>query len=118
LFQLSGGERQRTLLARALVQGAEVLFLDEALSKMDLDYQFDFGIRLKALLKGGATDCFRLKSVVLVSHDLSFATRWADDAIVLQCGKVLAKGQVFEALSEEVLRTLYPRAAVESLFQK
>lgn len=115
---LSGGERQRVALARALVQGAEVIFLDEALSKMDLDYQVDLGSRLKSLLRDPASSRFRLGGVVLVAHDLSLSLRWADEAWVLAAGKMVSSGPVAEALSEEVLRRLYPKAAPAILFQK
>jgi iron complex transport system ATP-binding protein len=116
---LSGGERQRVALARALVQGAEVLFLDEALSKMDLDYQLDLGAKLRALVSGSeARAPFRVSSVVLVSHDLHLAFRWADEAWVLHRGRLLAAGPVREALSDEVLKTIYPKAAPAFLLQK
>jgi iron complex transport system ATP-binding protein len=116
---LSGGERQRVALARALVQGAEILFLDEALSKMDLDYQLELGAKLQALVSGAeAQRHFRLSSVVLVSHDLHLALRWADEAWVLYRGRLLAAGPVREALSDEVLKTIYPKAAPAFLLQK
>ena len=43
LHTLSGGERQLVALARALAQGARVLFLDESLSRMDLNHQAAMG---------------------------------------------------------------------------
>ena len=115
---LSGGERQRVALARALVQGAEVLFLDEALSKMDLDYQVDLGSRLKSLLRNPPASPFHISAVVLVAHDLGLSLRWSDEAWVLAAGKVVSSGPVAEALSEEVLRRIYPKAAPSILFQK
>jgi iron complex transport system ATP-binding protein len=116
---LSGGERQRVALARALVQGAEVLFLDEALSKMDLDYQLDLGAKLHALVSGArGSSVFRLSSVVLVSHDLHLSLRWANQAWVLHQGRMIASGAVRDALSEDVLKIIYPKAAPGLLLQK
>ncbi len=119
ITNLSGGERQRVALARALVQGAEVLFLDEALSKMDLDYQLDLGAKLHALVSGArANPVFRLSSVVLVSHDFHLSLRWADQAWVLHRGRMIASGVVREALSEQVLKIIYPKAVPGFLLQK
>ncbi|NDD91492.1 ABC transporter ATP-binding protein [bacterium] len=115
---LSSGERQRVALARALVQGAEVLFLDEALSNMDLDFQLDIGSRLKSVLDGTSSFPFRLSGVVLVSHDLTLSLRWANQAWVIHRGKILSSGPVKEALSEDVLRIIYPKAAPSLLLQK
>ncbi len=115
---LSGGERQRVALARALVQGAEVLFLDEAFSKMDLDYQIALGSRLQRIIKGEGGSPFQVSSIVLVAHDLSLSLRWADVVWVLHRGRVLAAGSLPGALSDEVLRTIYPKAAPSILLQK
>jgi len=117
VHKLSGGERQRVALARALVQGARVLFLDEALSKMDIDHQLDFGSRLKALLSADPRQPFALDSVVLVSHDFTFGLRWADQAIVLAGGKVVGSGVPSQVLTPELLQLIYPRAAPELLLE-
>ncbi|MBU6374720.1 MAG: ABC transporter ATP-binding protein [Bdellovibrionales bacterium] len=115
---LSSGERQRVALARALVQGAEVLFLDEAFSNMDLDYQLELGARLKGLVDGSKDSPFLLSAVVLVSHDFSLCLRWANRAWVIHRGKTISSGPIKEALSEHVLRVIYPKASPYLLFQK
>ncbi len=108
---LSGGERQRVALARALVQGAEVLLLDEALSRMDLDYQWSLGQSLRTLVDGSGAQPFKVSAIVLVSHDLAFALRWAGEAWVLQEGRVIATGAVDAVVNEAMLTRIYPRAA-------
>lgn len=102
LHTLSGGERQLVALARALAQGARVLLLDEALSRMDLNHQAVIGKLLIRLVK---EENF---SVVLVSHDLNLATEWADKILFLRAGERLAYGHAKETMTEEVLRRLYP----------
>ena len=77
---LSGGQQQRLCLARTLAMRPEVLLLDEPTSS--LDYKAAKGIEeLLAELKGRYT-------MVVVSHGLDFATRLADDILVLREGKV------------------------------
>lgn len=111
LGTLSGGEKQRVLLARGLVQGAEILFLDETFGKMDLDYQFELGARLHQLTRKGVL------SVVLVSHDPSMSARFADRVWLLSQGRLLADGRPKEVLCEESLARVFPRASVASLFK-
>lgn len=102
---LSGGERQRVLLARAIAQEARVLLLDETLSRMDLHHQLAAGglLREYASREGLA--------VVLVSHDLSLATEWADRCLLLAGGRAVACGPPKEVVTEERLRLLYPSSA-------
>jgi iron complex transport system ATP-binding protein len=101
LHTLSGGERQLVALARALVQGAKVLFLDESLSRMDLNHQGAMGRLLVDLAKQGY-------SLVLVSHDINIASEWAHTALLLKGGQRLAHGPIREVLNEANIRALYP----------
>jgi iron complex transport system ATP-binding protein len=102
LNTLSGGERQLVALARALFQGAPVVFLDESLSRMDLNHQVVIG----DLLRGLCAD--RKLSVVLVSHDLNVATEWADQCWIMQQGQMVASGDMKSVLTGERLERLYP----------
>jgi iron complex transport system ATP-binding protein len=101
LRSLSGGERQLVALARALVQDSPLLLLDESLSKMDLNHQTVAGGILRRLTASG-------KSVILVAHDLALATTWAEEALLLSAGRLLARGPVAETVTEANLRLLYP----------
>ena len=103
LHTLSGGERQLVVLARALTQGAKVLLLDEALSKMDLHHQAMTGKLLQKLTKLGY-------SIVLVSHDLNLASEWADNCLLLKNGQAVASGSVKEVLVLDRVKSLYPGA--------
>lgn len=93
---LSGGQRKRVLLARALAQGAELLLLDEPLVGVDSASEaLIFGV-LRELRAMGRT-------VVLVTHDVAGARRYAD-RIVLFNRRVIASGSPVEVLSDELLR--------------
>ncbi|MCG5529469.1 metal ABC transporter ATP-binding protein [Halorhodospira halochloris] len=92
---LSGGQRKRVLLARALAQGAELLLLDEPLVGVDAaSEQMIFGV-LRELRAAGRT-------VVLVTHDVAGARRYAD-RIILFNRRVIASGKPEEVLSDELL---------------
>jgi iron complex transport system ATP-binding protein len=103
LHTLSGGERQLVNLARALAQGARVLFLDEALSRMDLNHQAAIGKLMRTL--GG-----KGWSVLLVSHDINVASEWADSCLLLRDGRSVGMGLMREVLTEEKIREIYPGA--------
>jgi iron complex transport system ATP-binding protein len=103
LHTLSGGERQLVILARAIAQGARVLLLDEALSKMDLNHQALVGRLLRSLAQEGY-------AIILVSHDVNLGTEWADTCLLLNKGRTVAHGPVREVLIEDRIRSLYPGA--------
>ncbi|WP_424534863.1 ABC transporter ATP-binding protein [Sphaerisporangium viridialbum] len=97
LGHLSGGERQRVVLARALVQRAPVLLLDEPTTALDLGHQqqvLELVDRLR--LADGLT-------VVTTIHDLSLAGQYADSMLLIDGGRHVASGPVKEVLTEPLL---------------
>ncbi len=99
--ELSGGERQRVAIARALSQGAQVICLDESVSKLDLHHQAAMGKLLKNYSLKGI-------SFILVAHDLNFTTDWADRCLFLKQGRVIALDQTERLMNVESLKKLYP----------
>jgi iron complex transport system ATP-binding protein len=94
LASLSGGERQRAVLARALVQEAQVLLLDEPTSALDIGRQ-------QAVLE--LVDCLRGElglTVVAAMHDLTLAGQFADRLMLLSGGRVAAVGPPADVLTE------------------
>jgi iron complex transport system ATP-binding protein len=97
LGHLSGGERQRVVLARALVQRAPVLLLDEPTTALDLGHQqqvLELVDRLR--LADGLT-------VITTIHDLSLAGQYADSMLLIADGRHIASGPVKEVLTEPLL---------------
>lgn len=99
--ELSGGEQQRVLLAAALAQEPEMLLLDEPTSALDLGGRF----RLMKLLRSLA-DRNGL-GVVMISHDLESASRFASRIVLLRGGRVVADGKPAEVVTPENIRSAY-----------
>jgi iron complex transport system ATP-binding protein len=89
---LSGGERQRVRLARALAQEPTALALDEPTTSLDLKHEMAIAGLLRALADGGTT-------VVLVTHNLSIAARYADHVVLLDEGRLAAAGATADVLT-------------------
>ncbi|WP_285241713.1 heme ABC transporter ATP-binding protein [Arthrobacter sp. G.S.26] len=102
---LSGGEMARTSFARALAQETAVLLLDEPTAAMDLRYQELVLSEVRRRADSGA-------AVVVVLHDLSLASAYADRIVLLQQGKVRAVGSPREVLTAELLEEVYQHPVV------
>jgi len=102
--QLSAGERARVLLARALAVGASVLLADEPAAHLDPAHQ----LRLMELLRAEAA---RGTAVIVTLHDLSLASRFCDTIVVMSDGRVAAEGTAGDALSDDVLRSVFAISA-------
>ena len=88
--QLSGGQQQRVALARIMAYGPDVILLDEPFSAMDTYLKEQLRIELLNSLKD--FDGFS----VMVTHDRDEAFQFCDELIVLDEGKIIAKGQTHE----------------------
>jgi iron complex transport system ATP-binding protein len=98
---LSAGERQRVLLARALAQQPRILLLDEPTAHLDLNHQRDVS-RILTKVHGqlGMT-------VVLVSHDINFASQCCDRIVIMQRGQIVRLGPPHEVIHARNLREIY-----------
>jgi len=103
--QLSGGQRQRVLLARALVQDADLLLLDEPLSGADAPTETAVSAILDGLRDEGRT-------VVVSSHDLAWASARCD-LVCLLAGQVVAFGPPSQALDAACLAKAYGGQVVD-----
>ncbi len=101
LDTLSGGERQRVVLARVLVQQADVLLMDEPTASLDLRHQ----ILTMDLVREEAVN--RNAGVVVILHDLSLAARFCDRLVLLHEGRKIADGTPWEVLTPENLRVAF-----------
>ena len=98
--ELSGGERSRVALARVFAVEAPVILADEPTSSLDPRHQLDVMKTLRAAADKGTM-------VIVVTHDLGLAARFADIVLVLSDGRLVSQGAAAEALSEEVLANVF-----------
>jgi ABC-type Mn2+/Zn2+ transport system ATPase subunit len=102
--KLSGGQRQRVLIARSLVQDAQILLLDEPFSGLDRPSAEGLETLIEALAAEG-------RGVMIATHDLEQARRW-DSVLCLNTNQV-AVGRPEEVLDLAVLEATYGGAIVE-----
>ena len=102
--ELSGGQRQRVLIARALVQDAGLLLLDEPFTGLDAPS----AERLEALLARLAGEG---RAVLIATHDVEQARRW--DRVLCLNRRQVAFGAPEETLTREVLERTYGGEIVE-----
>ncbi|MEZ4629378.1 MAG: metal ABC transporter ATP-binding protein [Deinococcales bacterium] len=99
ISQLSGGQQQRVFLARALVQDAEVYFMDEPMAGVDATTERAIIGLLKELRALG-------KTVIVVHHDLQTVRQYFDWMLLLNV-RAIAQGKVSEIYTAENLRKAY-----------
>lgn len=107
VMELSGGERQKVYIAMLIAQDAEILFLDEPTTYLDMNHQFEVLEMMKKLREQG-------KTIVMVLHDIGQALTYSQRICLMQQGKILADDtaakvgssglidQVFQVQSEMV----------------
>ena len=103
--QLSGGQKQRIAILRALVVQPERLFLDEPTSALDPEMTAEV-LEMISELKGLGT------RFVLITHEMGFARRVADEVAFVGGGKVVASGPaatMFEHCPEPRVREFFAR---------
>jgi manganese/zinc/iron transport system ATP- binding protein len=99
ISQLSGGQQQRVFLARALVQDAQIYFMDEPFQGVDATTERAIVMLLQELRAAG-------KTVVVVHHDLQTVPEYFDWVTLLNVRRI-ASGPVEEVFTEQNLRLAY-----------
>ncbi|MDR5653246.1 metal ABC transporter ATP-binding protein [Ruixingdingia sedimenti] len=99
IAQLSGGQQQRVFIARALVQDADLVILDEPMAGVDAVTERTIVDLLHRLRDAGRT-------VVVVHHDLQTVERYFDWLVMLNV-RVIAQGRVADVYTAENLRRAY-----------
>lgn len=87
--KLSGGQQQRTAIVRAVAMEPKVLLLDEVTSALDPELVGEVLSLIKDLKASGTT-------ILMATHELSFAREVADWVIFLEKGKILEQGEAKE----------------------
>lgn len=102
ISQLSGGQQQRVFIARALLQEADVYFLDEPFSGIDIASEMAIMNILRQLRSKG-------KTVFVVHHDLNTVESYFDWVIMLNM-RLVACGPVEKAFTPEILNATYGKS--------
>jgi len=89
--QLSGGQKQRVAIARALAMEPQVLLCDEITSALDPELKIEVLETLEHLQNTGLT-------LLMVTHEIGFARRAADQVMILADGKIIERGPPSEVL--------------------
>ncbi|MGO1742537.1 MAG: metal ABC transporter ATP-binding protein [Staphylococcus equorum] len=99
ISQLSGGQQQRIFLARALVQDADIYFMDEPFKGVDAKTEITIVELLKELKDNG-------KTLIVVHHDLQTVAEYFDWVALLN-KQMIAVGPVSEVFTEENIEKTY-----------
>ncbi|MDU2490872.1 MAG: ABC transporter ATP-binding protein [Clostridium celatum] len=101
LDELSGGQRQRAYIAMVIAQNSDYIFLDEPLNNLDMKHSVEIMKILRKL-------CDELKkTVVIVIHDINFASCYSDYIVALKDGKLIKNGLAEETIQKEELENIY-----------
>ncbi|MBM4760684.1 ABC transporter ATP-binding protein [Bacillus sp. B15-48] len=101
LDQLSGGQRQRAYIAMVIAQDTEYVLLDEPLNNLDMKHSVQIMKTLRKL-----TDELG-KTVMIVIHDINFASCYSDYIVAMKNGRVIKEGPTDVIITPEVLNEVY-----------
>ncbi|MEO9786364.1 MAG: ATP-binding cassette domain-containing protein [Aurantimonas coralicida] len=101
LDELSGGQRQRAFVAMVLAQDTGTILLDEPLNNLDIRH----AVAMMRLIRRAADELG--KTIVVVLHDINFASAYADRIVAMCDGKVAHEGPVAAVITEEVVEAVF-----------
>lgn len=101
LDELSGGQRQRAYIAMVIAQNTEYVLLDEPLNNLDMKHS----VQMMKVLRGLVDDLG--KTVVIVMHDINFASVYSDKIVILKDGKIVKDDITDAIISKDVLEDVY-----------
>ncbi|WP_457962242.1 ATP-binding cassette domain-containing protein [Arthrobacter sp. D1-29] len=99
--ELSGGQRQRAYIAMVLAQDTEFLLLDEPLNNLDMKHS----VEMMRLLRRLADELG--KTIVLVVHDINFASCYSDTILAMKDGRLIHQGSPEEIMHGPMLQAVY-----------
>lgn len=104
LDELSGGQRQRAFVAMVLCQDTDYVLFDEPLNNLDIRH----AVSMMHMIRRAADDLG--KTVIVVLHDINFASCHADRIVAMRDGKIFRQGTPEEIIRSDVLEELYGTA--------
>jgi iron complex transport system ATP-binding protein len=99
--ELSGGQRQRAYIAMVLAQDTEFLLLDEPLNNLDMKHS----VEMMRLLRRLADELG--KTIVLVVHDINFASCYSDTILAMKNGRLIHQGTPSDIMRAGMLYDVY-----------
>ncbi len=101
LDELSGGQKQRAFIAMVIAQDTEYILLDEPLNNLDMKHSVQIMKILRKLVDELG------KTVVIVLHDINFASVYSDRIVALKNGRLIKDGDTHEIINSDALREVY-----------
>ncbi|CAM3300887.1 MULTISPECIES: ABC transporter ATP-binding protein [Brevibacillus] len=101
LDQLSGGQKQRAYIAMVIAQNTEYILLDEPLNNLDMKHSVQIMKVLRRLVDELG------KTVIIVIHDINFASCYSDYIVALKDGKVVEEGETDRIINSHILKSVY-----------
>lgn len=101
LDQLSGGQQQRAFVAMVLAQDTEYVLLDEPLNNLDMRHSIGMMQQLRRIVNDLG------KTVVIVLHDINFASWYSDSIVAMRDGKVVYHAGPDVVITPKALLDLY-----------
>lgn len=101
LDELSGGQRQRAHIAMVIAQDTEYILLDEPLNNLDMRHSVSIMKTLRRLVDELG------KTIVIVIHDINFASCYSDNIVALKDGEIVKQGRACDVIDKCVLKDIY-----------
>ena len=100
LSELSGGQQQKAYIAMLLAQNTDIVFLDEPVTFLDINYQLELMEIIKELKNNG-------KTVIMVIHDINLAMSYSDKIIAMKNGRIVFDGKPTKMCESNVLESIF-----------
>ncbi|QCD44292.1 ABC transporter ATP-binding protein [Campylobacter mucosalis] len=99
--KLSGGQRQMVMFASVLIKSPKIILLDEPVSALDMHHSCILLDYVKKFTKE------RDLTTIMILHDLSLASQFCDELILLNKAEIKAQGAPKEVLTKDIIKELY-----------
>ena len=101
LDELSGGQKQRAYIAMIVAQNTDYILLDEPLNNLDMKHSAEMMRMLRQMVNDFG------KTIVIVIHDINFASCYSDNIVALKDGKLVNHTSTEDMITEKNLSRLY-----------
>lgn len=101
LDELSGGQKQRAFISMVIAQDTEYILLDEPLNNLDMKHSVQIMKILRQLVDELG------KTVIVVLHDINFASVYSDRIVALKDGRLVKDGPTHEIITSDALSDVY-----------